>query len=57
MCLMVHKTVISFFTMCDQISSCARIVFVLDFKWLIKLLMLEPPSFVQRSTNCTSGVC
>ena len=25
---------------------------VLDFKWLIKLSVFEPPTFVSRSTNC-----
>jgi len=58
------KRLISFFTICDRISSCAGIVlwsslswitFILcfDFKWLIKLSVLEPPAHVSRSTNCT----
>ena len=48
------KRFISFFTICDRISSCAGIVLwfspswilCLDFKWLIKQLVLEPPHFV-----------
>ena len=55
------KRLISFIIICDRISSCAGIVLwsspsrilCFDFKWFIKLSVLEPPPFVQRSTNCT----
>jgi len=58
------KTRVSFFTICDRISSCAgtvlcsslsRITWTLcfDFKWLIKRLVLELPAFVSLSKNCT----
>jgi len=51
------KRLISFFTICDRISSCAGIVLwsslswvtwiqCFDFKWLIKLSVLEPTPFV-----------
>jgi len=57
------KRLISFFTICDRISSCSgivlwsplsRITWILcfDFKWLIKLSVFEPPTFVSRSMNC-----
>jgi len=55
-----RKKHISFFKICDRISSCAgialwssllRITWILCFesKWLIKLSVLEPPAFVSRS--------
>ena len=55
------KTIISFITICDRISSCAGIVLCFspsqilcfDFKWLVKQSVFEPPPFVQRSTKCT----
>jgi len=51
------EKLISFYTICDMISSCAGIVLwsslswiiwilCFDFKWLIKLSVLEPPPFV-----------
>ena len=51
------KRLISFITICDRISFCAGIVLwsslswitwilCFDFRWLIKLLELEKPSFV-----------
>ena len=51
------KTFISFFTICDRISTCAGIVLwsslsliawivCFDFTWLIKLSVLEPPPYV-----------
>jgi len=57
------KRLISFFTICDRISSCSvivlwsslsRITWILffDFKWLIKLSVFEASTFVARSTNC-----
>jgi len=57
------KRLISFFTICDRISSCSGIVLwsslsritwimCFEFKWLIKLSVFEPPTFVSRSTNC-----
>jgi len=50
------KRLISLITICDRISSCARIVLwsslsriawnlCFDFKWLNKLSVLEPPLF------------
>ena len=58
------KRLISFFTICDRISSCSGIVLLsslsritwilcFDFKWLIKLSVIEPPTFVPWSTNFT----
>jgi len=48
------KRLISFITICDRISICAGIllwfspswILRFDFKWLIKLSVLEPPPFV-----------